>query len=178
MAAGSTFKSIGAWTAAIAIALTVSYCSERPKYEFERSTVAAVKENLPGARIISSIQTIDFFSPVSWFWPTTERLNFAMPDTETGGTFYQFTVSYDNEPASVFLIQAFCQERELRWYDLDEPESAFPARDWLGRVVTAPNGKTYRLHESKYPNPPEWLHAFCDTDWTVERSAERAAQAH
>jgi hypothetical protein len=44
-----------------------------------------------------------------------------------------------------------------------------------GEPVVAPNGKTYRRAKTQLPFPPEWLHAFCDTDWTAEREAVGAA---
>ena len=134
-------------------------------------------KRIPGAQLIGTMKTGDLASPVSWFWPTTEHLSFAVPDPVMRDRFYTSTVIYGENPI-VFLVVADCQARELVFYDLYEPESALPARDLFGQPVVAPNGKTYRLDESKFAKPPEWLHAFCETDWTAERKAVVSAQQH
>ena len=94
-----------------------------------------------------------------------------MPDPVLADRFYTVTLTYDEGQPLVFLVDADCKSREVVWYDLDEPESAFPARDLFGKPVVAPNGKTYRRDSAQYPAPPGWLQAFCETDWTAERKA-------
>jgi hypothetical protein len=169
MAANGALKIIGG----IAIVLSLSYCSELPKYRFERAAAEA-GHRIPGARLISSMKGGDLASPVSWFWPATTNWSFAFPDAVLRDRFYTFTLIYNEELSPiVFLVDADCEAREEVLYDLDEPESAFPALDFLGEPVVAPNGKTYR-RAKRYTNiapPPEWLHAFCETDWTAERKA-------
>jgi hypothetical protein len=68
-----------------------------------------------------------------------------------------------------------CEARKGEWYDQDEPDTAIPARTLWGEPVVAPNGKTYRRSKGNIALPPEWLHAFCDTDWTAERKSTGAA---
>jgi hypothetical protein len=165
-------KTIGGLLVAIAIMLGVSYCSEWPKYQFER-TAREVGRGLPGARLISSAKSGDLSSPVSWFWPATTTWTFAVPDPVLADRFFTATLTYGEEQALSFLVDADCKDRTLIWYDLDEPDSAFPARDLFGEPVVAPNGKTYRRSDYPYHVPPGWLHAFCDTDWTAERKAEK-----
>jgi hypothetical protein len=132
-------------------------------------------ERMPGARLISAMKTGDLASPISWFWPARTTWNFALPDPLMRDRFYTVTLRYGEESLSVFLVDADCQAREEVLYDLDEPDSAFPARDVWGEPVVAPNGKTYRRLNTKVALPPAWLHAFCDTDWTTERKAAAAA---
>ena len=98
-----------------------------------------------------------------------------MPDPLMDGRFYTFAIVYGEEEPTGFLIDADCQDRTVVWYALDQPESAFPALDIFGEPAVAPNGKTYRRFNTKLLAPPEWLHAFCETDWTIERNAARSA---
>ena len=170
---GRPLKIIGGWSAAIAIALGISYWSERPKYHFEQ-VASRVGQQLPGAWLISSMKTGDLSSPVSWFWPATTTWNFAVPD-RMRDRFYIISMRYGEGQATTFLIDADCEAHKVVWYDLDEPESAYPARDFLGDPVVAPNGQTYRRDSAQLPAPPEWLHAFCETDWTAERKAAASA---
>jgi hypothetical protein len=178
-----SFKIIGGWLGVIAIVLSFSYCSEWPKYRFER-VATEVGRSMPGARLISSAKSGDLASPASWFWPATTNWTFAVPDPMLSNRFYTLTLNY-GETASekqplVFLIDADCVTREMIWYGLDEPESAFPARDFWGNPVVAPNGNTYRrrLWSRADPVLPEWLHAFCETDWAAERKAAASALEH
>ena len=98
-----------------------------------------------------------------------------MPDRMMQDRFYTFTLIYEEEQPIIFLVDADCEARKVIWYDLDEPESALPALDVLGKPVVAPNGQTYRRDHAQLPAPPEWLHAFCETDWTAERKAAASA---
>lgn len=167
---------IGGCSAAIAVVLGLSYWSERPKYHFEQVAIR-VGHDVPGARLIFSAKSGDIASPVSWFWPATTIFNFAMPD-RMAGRFYLMGLLYGEKEAAVYLLDADCEARKVEWYDLDEPDSAYPARDFFGDPVVAPNGKTYRRDSAQLPAPPEWLHAFCDTDWTAERKAVFSARAN
>lgn len=170
MTARRAFKIASGWSAGIAIALGLSYCAEWPKYRFEQ-LAAETGHSIPGARLIGSTQTADFASPISWFWPATTTWNFARPDPLMRNRFYTVTLIYNEESPIVFLVDADCEARKEVLYDLDEPESAFPARDMWGEPVAAPNGKTYRRLNTNTALPLKWLHAFCDTDWTIERKA-------
>ena len=164
-------KIIGAWTVVITIVLSLSYCSELPKYRFERYAMEVAK-NTPGSRVISTLKSADLASPVSWFRPTTTTWNFAVPDPLLGSRFYTFTLAYGEkmEPF-VFLIDVNCAGHEITWYDLEEPESALPARDLYGNPVKAPSGKTYRRSKLQPSAPPEEMHEYCETDWSAERKA-------
>jgi len=154
--------------------LGMSYCSEWPKYRFEQMA-AETGHRIPGARLIGSMKTAGFASPVSWFWPATTTWNFAWPDSVMSDRFYTFTLIYDEEKPIVFLVDADCEAREQVFYGLDQPESAFPARDIFGEPVVAPNEKTYRRLTTKQDElPAAWLHHFCDRDWTAERKAAAA----
>ena len=152
----------------------VSYCSEVPKYQFERVAGETCKR-IPGARLIGSIKAADLASPVSWFWPATTIWNFASPDPLMRGRFSLVGLIYEQDSPVVFLLDVDCEARKGEWYDQDEPDTAIPARTLWGEPVVAPNGKTYRRSKGNIALPPEWLHAFCDTDWTAERKATGAA---
>jgi hypothetical protein len=169
-------KIIGAWAIVITVVLAMSYWSERPKYQFEE-VAKRVGQELPGARLIHSMKSSDLDSPVSWFWPATTTFNYAMPD-RMAGRFYLIGLRYGEPEAAIFLLDADCEAREVEWFDLDEPDSAYPARDLFGEPVVAPNGKTYRRASAQLPAPPEWIHAFCDTDWTAERKAALSRHAN
>ena len=174
MNVGKSIKIAGAWAIAIAFVMGSSYCSEAPKYRFERLAAETGKQ-IPGARLISSIKSGDLMDPISWFWAATTRWNFASPDPMMQGRFYLISLRYEAREPDVWLLDVDCETREAIWYDLDEPETAFPARTVLGDPVVAPNGKTYRRSKVNMALPPEWLHAFCETDWTDERKATAAA---
>lgn len=177
MKAIRTLKLAAGWSAAITLILSLSYCSEWPKYRFEK-TAREVGRSLPGSRLISSMKSGDLASPVSWFWPATTTLNFASPAPLIRDRYYTFSMIYDEKLSPiVFLVDADCETRTLRFYDLDEPETAFPAIDLFGQPVVAPNGKTYRKMKSTVPSPPEWIHAFCDTKWSKEMAAVAAYQS-
>jgi hypothetical protein len=162
-------KIIGGWMAVVAVILAWSHLAERPKYHFEK-LAKGVGEQLPGARLILEAKSGDLTSPVSWFWPATTTFNYAMPELGEG-RFYLVSLRYDEKSPSVYLIDTDCKARDVSLYDLDELESAPPARDSFGDPVKAPNGKTYRLVNYHFAAPPEWLRALCDTNWTTERKA-------
>jgi hypothetical protein len=174
MTTSRALKIMGGWSTGIAMLLGMSYCSEWPKYRFEQMA-AETGHRIPGARLIGSMKTAGFASPVSWFWPATTTWNFAWPDSVMSDRFYTFTLIYDEEKPIVFLVDADCEAREQVFYGLDQPESAFPARDIFGEPVVAPNEKTYRRLTTKQDElPAAWLHHFCDRDWTAERKAAAA----
>jgi hypothetical protein len=62
---------------------------------------------------------------------------------------------------------------------LNAPYKSGPSKAWLkiknskapGQPVLAPNGKTYRRLRIQPPARPEWMQAFCETDWTAEMNA-------
>jgi hypothetical protein len=162
-------KIIAGWVVVVAVIVGWSYMAERPKYHFEE-VAKRVGEQLPGARLILTAKSGDITSPVSWFWPATTTYNFAMPDLGKG-RFYLMALRYDEKKPTVYLIDADCERRDVDLYDLDEPASAAPARDFAGEPIVVPNGKTYRLLKYHYPAPKQWVTAFCDTDWTAERNA-------
>lgn len=169
--AGKWVGIASAWLAGIAILLGVSYWAELPKYRFEQ-TAPEIGAQMPGARLIGSVKFADLASPISWFWPPTTTFNFASPDPLLKGRFYLVSMIYEerNEP-DVFLIDVDCEARKGEWYDQDEPDTAFPARTLWGEPVVTRNGKTYRRSKAQMALPEDWLHAFCDTDWTAERKA-------
>jgi hypothetical protein len=164
-----SLKIICGCVAVVTVILAWSFVAEWPKYHFEK-LAKLVGQQLPGARLIQQVKSGDLSSPVSWFWPATTTFNYAMPDLAEG-RFYLVSLRYDEKDPSVYLIDTDCEARDVSLYDLDEPESAYPARDFLGDPVKAPNGKTFRLFNSHFAPPPEWLRALCDTDWTTERKA-------
>jgi hypothetical protein len=169
------YRVIGGWTLAIATVLGVSYCSELPKYRFEREAIDA-GAHIPGARLISSAKSADLASPLSWIWPATTTFNFAAPDPLMKGRFIVITLRDDQDAPSSLLIDADCQEHALTPYDLGEPDGASPAIDVWGQPVVTPNGQTYRRLSTDIPLPTPWLRAFCDTDWTVERREAAAGR--
>jgi hypothetical protein len=176
MSIGSTFKTAGGLAAFIAFLFGGSYCSEMPKYRFEK-VAAETGRRLAGARLVSSIKSGDLTSPASWFWPATTTWNFAMPDPTMDGRFYLMSMIYEEKEPNVWLLDVDCDSRKGEWYDLDEPATAIPARDVWGDPLVAPNGQTYRHSKVSIAFPTEWLHQFCDTDWTAERRAV-ASQRH
>jgi hypothetical protein len=170
MSAKRAVRIAGGWVAGLAALMTVSFCSEAPKYRFERIAKSEAA-TVPGARQLNAIRVVDIASPVSWFWPPATILNFAVPDSLMDGRFYQFSAQYEEADTAVFLLDVDCEGRKAEWYDLDEPGTAFPARNLWGEPVVAPNGKTYRRSKTQMALPADWLRAFCHTDWTAERKA-------
>lgn len=156
----------------IAFVLGVSYLLERPKYMFEQ-VPAEMRHRMPFARLISSTKTGNLISPVSWFWPPTTVFTFAIPEPIMNDRFTVIRLQYGQDQAHSYLIDTDCKERTIEaWYDLEQPESAIPARDLWGEPVRARNGKTYRLMKvNRTSAPAEWFHAFCNTDWQSERNA-------
>jgi hypothetical protein len=165
----------GEWTALVVGALVLLYfgSSIKSKYDFQHFPTKIVQE-LPGSRLIGSNKAIDLGSPTSWFWPEHAWI-FAMPDPVMGERFFVFRAEYGEKQATgLFLIDADCKDKKLTWYDPDEPESAFPARDLYGEPVTDGAGETYRRSVAQ-PDPPKgWMHEFCETDWKAERKAAAA----
>jgi hypothetical protein len=176
MTTSRAFRILCGWSTAIVIVLGMSYCSEWPKYQFER-VAAEVDHRFPGARLIGSMKSRNLASPVSWIWPATTTWNFAWPDPRMLDRFYTITLVYGEKEPLVFLVDADCEAREQVFYGLDGPDSGVPARDIFGQPIVAPSGKTYRRLKTKQEElPTAWLHDFCDTDWTAERKA--AASTH
>lgn len=170
-------KIAGGWIIGIAVILGWSYWSERPKYNFERMATE-VGSNLPGARLIGHSMVVDPASPITWFWPPTTTYNYAMPDPIVGDRFYVMSLVYELKDPSIWLVDPDCKDHTETLYDLDEPDTAFPARDLWGEPVVAPNGKTYRQMKNAIPLPKEWVKAMCDTDWTAEKKAIAAARTN
>jgi hypothetical protein len=168
-------KIAGGWIAGIGIVLGWSYWSERPKYNFEQIATEA-GSSLPGVRLIGHSRLVDPTSPVTWFWPPTTTYNYAMPDPIVGGRFYVMSLVYELKDPGVWLVDADCNGHTETLYDLDEPETQFPARDLWGEPVVAPNGKTYRRMKSAIPLPAAWLKTMCETDWSAERKEAAAAR--
>ena len=83
---------------------------------------------------------------------------------------------YELKDPGVWLVDVDCNARTETLYDLDEPETAIPARNLWGEPVVAPNGKTYRRMKTAFPLPKDWLKTMCETDWTLEKKAIAAAQ--
>jgi hypothetical protein len=166
-------KRTGGLLAFIAVAMGASYCSEAPKYRFGQIAVE-VGDSIPGARLISSVKVLDPASPATWIWPVTVTWNFAVPDPVTTWHFYLISMRYEEKQPAIRLLDVDCHAHEAVWNDLDEPETALPAISVWGDPVVAPNGQTYRRSTAQPPLPEEWLHAFCETNWTAERKAVRA----
>jgi hypothetical protein len=151
----------------IAAVLIASYLSELPRYRFEQ-VAAEVGHRLPETRPISAIKAGHLASPVSWFWPAKTVWTFASPDVAVSDRFYIITLMYEEDHPTTRLVDVDCNNRKMIWYDLEEPDTAFPARDLWGQPVLAPNGKTYRRVRIQPQARPEWMQAFCETDWSTE----------
>src|SRR5262245_47860195 len=82
--------------------------------------------------------------------------------------FYIITLMYGEDQPVTRLVDVDCNNRKMIWYDPEEPDTAFPARDLWGQPVLAPNRKTYRRLRIQPPARPELMQAFCETDWTAE----------
>jgi hypothetical protein len=175
MIASRLFRAVGGWSAGIAIVLGMSFCSEWPKYRFEQAATE-IGARFPGSRLILSLTSIGITSPISWLRPAKTTLNFAIPDPLMEARFVTLTIVYEEDHPIVFLWDADCEDHTAILYGLNEPESAFPAIDAFGEPVVAPNQQIFRQRKGQLPAPPEFLHAFCDTDWTAERDGIRAAR--
>ena len=169
-----TLKTLGGALAAIVTLTLMSYCSEWPKYNFERQIAEAVR-SLPGARVIEKQSVTDVTSPIEWFWPPVTRWTFAVPDPLMRDRFFTTTAIYEERDPITQLVDVDCESRTAIRYDPDEPDSALPARTLWGDPVVASNGKVYRRIAAKiettYPEPRRFIDAFCDTDWSAEREA-------
>ncbi len=168
-------KIAGGWIIGIAIVLGWSYFSERGKYNFER-IATEVGSNLPGARLIDHSKIVDPTSPITWFWPPTTTWNYAMPDPIYRDRFIVMSLVYELKDPGIWLVDADCKAHTTTLYDLDEPETAFPARDLFGEPIVAPNGKTYRQMKNAIPLPAGWIKTMCDTDWSAEKKAVAAVR--
>jgi hypothetical protein len=168
-------KIVAAWVVVLGFVFGGSYLEEAPKYHFERLAMD-VGRSVAGARLLSTTQPLELTSPISWFWPAATTVNFATPDPMMQDRFYLLSFVYERHEPDVHLLDADCEARKGEWYDLDEPETAPPARDVLGEPVVARGGKTFRRLRTQIPFPPQWIRAFCDTDWTSERKAALAAR--
>jgi hypothetical protein len=165
-----TFKNLGAIALGIAIVLWLSYSAERPKYRFQEDA-AETGRIIPGAKLVSSVQSTELASPVSWFWPATTTWNYAWPDPAKPNRFYAASLVYGEDDPVVLLVDADCTTGAVELYDLDEPDSALPALTARGEPVVAPNGKTYRRTNAERPLPASWIQSFCHTDWTAEKAS-------
>ncbi|MCF8534547.1 MAG: hypothetical protein K9G48_16190 [Reyranella sp.] len=163
MTAKKYIQNIGAIIIVAAISLGLSYCSERPKYQFAASVITGSKQ-IPGVRLINSFKSGDLTSPVSWFWPATTRLVYARPDiTAPTPRFYIMSFGYKDPPA-VWLVEPDCQaKKEYIYFPAEPGENGEPARNVMGEPVTAPNGKRFLLHENSMPPNADNMRAFCVT---------------
>jgi len=168
-------KNLGVLALGIAIVLGLSYSAELPKYRFQEDA-AETGRVIPGARLVGSVQSTELASPVSWFWPATTTWNFAWPDLAKQNRFYAVTLIYGEDDPDVMLVDADCKTGAVELYDLDEPDSALPARTIRGEPVVAPNGKTYRRIDTERAFPSTWVESFCGTDWTAEKASVAAAR--
>lgn len=152
------------------IVFGLSYCSEWPKYQFEKKASRG-QDAMPGARLIDSHKSADLVSPVSWIWPATTTWNYAIPDPVMEDRFFIVTLIYDEEPIAL-LVDVECEDRSVDVYGLNGKDSAPAARDIWGDPVEAPDGRTYRLYDlTVTPLAENELHQLCDTDWTREKRA-------
>ena len=119
------FKIAGGWSAGIAIALGLSYCSEWSKYRFERQA-AETGQHIAGARLIGSTKTGDLASPISWFWPATTTWSFARPDPLMRHRFYTVTLIYNEASPLVYLVDAECEARKAVLYGFSASWLAAP----------------------------------------------------
>jgi hypothetical protein len=161
-------------TVSVCLLIAVLYFGLRikSKYEFLHLPTA-VSVELPGSRLIDSTKVFDLDSPLSWFWPEAGWV-FAIPDPVQADRFFMFRIEYGERQPIVFMVDADCSTKRMTWYDTDEPDNVFPARDLYGRPVVAPDGKTYRRSSAQAEPPQKWMHEFCETDWTAERKAKAA----
>ena len=168
------FNKLGASALGIAIVLGLSYSAELPKYRFQ-ADAAETGRIIPGAKLVSSVQSTELASPVSWFWPATTTWNYAWPDTAKQNRFYAASLVYGEDDPVVLLVDADCKTGTVDLYDLDEPDSALPALTVGGEPVVAPNGKTYRRTNAEHAFPATWMESFCDADWTAEKASVAAS---
>jgi hypothetical protein len=158
----------------VCLPMAVLYFGLRIKSKYEFLHLAtAVSVELPGSRLIDSTKVFDFDSPLSWFWPEAGWV-FAIPDQVQADRFFMFRIEYGERQPIVFMVDADCGTKKMTWYDTDEPDNVFPARDLYGQPVAAPDGKTYRRSSAQAEPPQKWMHEFCETDWTAERKAKAA----
>ncbi|WP_372707338.1 hypothetical protein [Brevundimonas sp.] len=155
--------------------LALSYCQELPKHAFERE--AAAIDARPGTRLIDTMKTGDLASPITWIRPNQTMWRYAVPDPVQTDRFAVMAFHFEHEP-SAYMIDADCPERRLYYAGLDEPEDAVPMRDVFGRSVSSGDGRIFRMVENAPEPDPKLLAAFCNTDWTLERSELRTAQGN
>lgn len=163
-------KTVAIVAGAISVLLSLSYCEEMPKYQFEKVAVA-VGEQLPGARLIQSFKSGDLASPVSWLRPATTTWVYAIPDAHLKNRFTTIALTYDAQVPSVFLNDVDCIRRTRTVYSDSEDDAAEPALDSAGNLVVSPEGKTYRVFQSNVSSTSIQMTAFCESDWSVERMA-------
>lgn len=143
----------------------------KSKYDFEQIPGLLTKTS-PALRLIGSGKTFELTSPIlSWLWPERSWI-FALPDRTFADRFFTFRAEYgEPQPKAIVMVDVDCTSKKLTWYDLDEPESAIPARDINGGPVKSVGGEVYRLSSAQPGTPRGWIHQFCETDWSAERKA-------
>jgi len=168
-------KNIGTLAGALAIVAALSYCSERPKYQFEKIAIEAGK-GIPGARLIDSFKSGDLASPISWIWPATTTWVYAVPDPKIENRFLVVTLAYGEKDPMVLLEDIDCTSGQRTLYSAEDSDNTTPpARDMQGNPVVAANGKTFRRFDSDIAVPRKQLNAYCNTNWSAERTSVRAA---
>jgi len=162
------------WPLLIVLACVLAYeawCI-KSKYDFQQLPAQLTKSS-PAMRLIGSGKAFDLTSPiVSWFWPERSWI-FALPDRTFVDRFFAFRAEYgERQPRGIVMVDVNCGSKKLTWYDLDEPETAIPARDLYGGPVRSVGGEVYRRSSARPEQPPRgWIHQFCETDWSAERKA-------
>tara|TARA_R110002074_G_scaffold398138_2_gene589638 strand:- start:1517 stop:2044 length:528 start_codon:yes stop_codon:yes gene_type:complete len=174
MVIAQRFKALASVLGVLVFLSGLSYCSERPKYHFEKVAIA-VGEEMQGARLIDSFKSGDLASPVSWFWPATTTWVYAIPDVQIKNRFVTVTLVYGESEPSILLQDVDCVSGQSTMYSELGDEDTAAALDFYGNPVVAPNGKTYRRFESSVVEPKKQQIAFCDTDWSSERAILRRA---
>ena len=144
----------------------------KSKYDF-RKLPAQITKSSPALRLIGSGKTFELTSPIlSWFWPERSWI-FALPDRTFANRFFAFRAEYgEGQPKGIVMVDVDCTSKKLTWYDLEQPQTAIPARDLYGGPVKSVDGQVYRLVIAQPEQPPQgWIHQFCETDWSAERKA-------
>jgi hypothetical protein len=132
-----------------------------PRLAFERNAQQQV-QRIPGIKLVDATRWADVTEPMTWFYAPFGHFRFARPEspiediTGPNRTFRELVLRYGDEPA-VYIVSVFCNDRTFMLSAPDE-EGTFRTlnKDW--QSLDTKDAVT-----------------FCETDWSAEQQAMRAA---
>lgn len=130
---------------------------QRQQHRFAPA-IAASMASVPGARLVAAYESGSLTNPVSWFWPAQTRLVYARPDPSTRKPRF-FTFSFgidDKDPPAIMLVAPDCDANtHVTYFPANAAEAGELAMSDGEQPLTAPNGSTFRRHDTGVPLAPK-----------------------